>query len=180
MQRSLILILSIGLALTFGGCRKTDAPFEALTTRILEQLSPENQAVLDKRVTLSKPLLRLAGWIVKAADEKETHELLTQLQRLDVAVYHPHRGRFDTIAADVNLDWLQTLGYEPSAKISQKDERILIFFRTKEEHENEMLTLVFTPDEWIILRFRGEIDRLLALTVFQDAKQIRHISRKHS
>jgi len=149
-----VLVLAATL-LAGSGCVSLHGPEEWR-----RDLSAESGVVLDPEVSLS--VNRAGVWLarvgLKMSGEQEIS--LKGVHHVDVGVYRVVglRKGFEAPRA-IHPD--QFRGWSPLARVREEGEQVLVLTRERSEKIRQMLVVVAEADEWVIVRVKGKLDRIL-------------------
>ena len=124
------------------------------------ELSREAGVKLDRRIglTFGPTSMMLARWGLKIADEREFS--LRGVRKVQVGVYEVHglrRGH----EAPAKLDPDLFPGWDPIVRVHDDGEDVLVLLRQDDERIRAMLVAVTGDEEWVLVRIRGRLDRVV-------------------
>lgn len=124
------------------------------------ELSREAGVKLNRQIglTFGPTSLMLARWGLRMADEQEF--TLKGVRKVQVGVYevdglrrgHDAPARLE---ADLFPEW------DPIVRIHDEGENVLVLLRHDDERIRAMLVAVTDHDEWVLVRIRGRLDRVV-------------------
>lgn len=154
--RVLIPVVLI-LAVTGSGCITWRGPED-----VRRQLSREAGVQLDRDfgLTVHRPGMWLARVGMRFAGEHEIS--LRGVHQVRVGIYHVEGLRRGVEAAQpLDPTSLVLEGWEPIARVSEEDESVLVMVRRDDDRVRGMLVVVAEPDEWVVVKIKGKLDRIL-------------------
>jgi hypothetical protein len=108
-------------------------------------------------LTIKRSGMWLARWGLRVSGEDDIS--LRGIKRVEVGIYLPkkrHEG-----AAPGRLDMSQFEGWSPIVRVHEEDEEALVMVRVRKGEIRGMLVVVSEPDELVLVRMKGRLDRIL-------------------
>jgi hypothetical protein len=156
--------VGIALMLTlFSGCLW--APELDRVRREIQQQLPGSSFKKEFAISLGPLSLALVRTIVRFVPEaEEARSYLSDIRSVEVAIYEA-----DNLPADPAIDMpehLETLlekhDWEIAAKVRETSENVWLLYRAQEEVLEDLYVVVLSDDELVLVRARGNLDRLIA------------------
>jgi hypothetical protein len=102
---------------------------------------------------------RSAVWLARKF-VKEDDFTLEGVRRVEVGVYEV-RGFRDGRQAPSPLDLTMLDGWAPIVRVHEPGEDVMVLFKEKDEVVRALLVVVAQSDEWVLVRIRGKLDRVM-------------------
>jgi hypothetical protein len=117
-------------------------------------------------------LTRSAVWIARHF-VKEEDFTLKGVRRIEIGVYEVKKVDEERrMAAPLDLTRLE--GWEPMVRVHEPGEDVMVLTKVKDDVVRGLLVVVAEPDEWVLVRIRGKLDRVLEQAIemaFQDVER---------
>lgn len=153
MRRSIryLLPLMIPVALTLS-CVRFVGPED-----VRQELS--SQAGVKLKQETGFTVTRSGIWLArKFVDDDEVS--LKGIRRVEVGVYEV-KGLRRGVDQPANLDLRHLDGWEPIVSIHEEGEDVMVLVKQQDEMIRAMLIVVAEEDEWVLVRVRGKLNRIL-------------------
>lgn len=130
---------------------------------VKRELSREAGVKLDQElgITVTRSGIWLARQILKWTDEGDEIPELKGLRRVEVGIYNVEdyrRGHDEMVALDAGTfgpDWT------PLVRVVEDNETVQVMTKERDGELRGMLVVVAEEDEWVIVRMRGRLDRIV-------------------
>ena len=157
------LLLLVTIALLGVSCVRFVGPED-----IRDDLS--DQAGVKLRQETGLTLTRSAVWLARNFVEEEDFTL-EGVRRIEVGVYEVKglKGKRQ-VPSPLELTTLE--GWVPVVRVSEPDEDVMVLIKEKDDVVRALLVVVAEQDEWVLVRIRGKLDRVLEQAMemaFKDA-----------
>ncbi len=162
-KRSVSLFLPLVLlAVTVSGC--VWAPELDDVRREIERQVPGARFESEFKLTLGPGtlgLLRLVTGFVP--DAREANEYLNTIHRVKLAVYRTESlPPLDDLRLPRRLRaLLERDGWEVAVKAREEDQMVWVLYRARRNTVRDLYVVALDPDELVLVRFEGRLDRLL-------------------
>ena len=136
--------------------------------RDLQEQLPGVHFKKEFAITLGPLSLGLARSVTRfVPDAREASTYLKEIRRVKLAVYKvDDLPRHSKVAVPIQLQkLLEKRDWELAAKINERDERVWVLYKERNDVVREIYVVVLSRDELIMVRVEGRIDRLLAKAV---------------
>jgi len=152
-----VLIIAVGASLTSLGCIRALGPEDV--TRELSQY-----AGVDLRQEVGITVTRSGIWLAKKSLKwsDETEISLDGLRRVEVGVYEVTGIRDEEDRAALSLEQFPT-HWAPWVRVQDEGEDVFVLVRegNKPDEIDGMLVVVASDDEWVVVRMRGQLERIM-------------------
>jgi hypothetical protein len=108
-------------------------------------------------LTVKRSGMWLARWGMRIAGEDEIS--LRGLRRVEVGIYLPKNPGDG--AASARLEMSQFDGWSPLVRVHEEGEEALVLVRERDGEVRGMLVVVSEPEELVVVRMKGKLDRIL-------------------
>ena len=102
---------------------------------------------------------RSAVWLARHF-VKEDDFTLEGVRRVEIGVYEV-KGFEDGRQSPSPLDLTKLEGWVPIVRVRESGEDVMVLFKEKDDVVRELLVVVAESDEWVLVRIRGKLDRVL-------------------
>jgi hypothetical protein len=102
---------------------------------------------------------RSAVWLARRF-VKEDDFTLEGVRRVEIGVYEV-KGFEDGRQSASPLDLTKLEGWVPIVRVRESGEDVMVLFKEKDDVVRELLVVVAESDEWVLVRIRGKLDRVL-------------------
>ena len=132
----------------------------------IERQIPDAHFEKEFAISLGPISLGLARTIIRLvpdADVHEAREYLGDLSKVQVAVYEAnHVPRGAEVRTPQRFESLLDEGWEMAIKAREHGESIWVMYRSDDDEIREVYIIVLDPDELVLVKVRGRLDRLFA------------------
>lgn len=119
----------------------------------------------DKNVELSfGPLLLTVARVVTSVipGAREARPFLRGVSRVQVAVYDSHIESMADLHTPKRLQSLVDQGWETAVRVRDDNEAVWLLYRLDGERVKEIFVVVLNDDELVLVKARGNLERLVA------------------
>ena len=119
----------------------------------------------DKNVELSLgPIVMTFARVVTAAipGAREARPYLSGLSRVQIGVYDSHFESVSELRMPERLQSLLSKGWETAVRVRDNHEAVWILYRPDDDEVKEIFVLVLDDDELVMVKARGNLERLVA------------------
>jgi hypothetical protein len=153
--RRFIGILGLAALASAPGCVRLHGP-----TDVRRDLGRTAGVQLEQEfgLTVTRSGMWLARKAMKHADEDEIS--LKGVRRVEIGVYQVQGPRNDSVQRS-GLGAEEFPGWTPLVRVHEDDEDILVLTRERDGKLRRLLIVAAEPDEWVLVRIRGNLDRII-------------------
>jgi hypothetical protein len=138
----------------------------ALTLSCVRFVGPEDvrqdlssQAGVKLKQETGFTVTRSGIWLArKFVDDDEVP--LKGIRRVEVGIYEV-KGLRRGVDEPANLNPRHLDGWEPIVRVHEEDEDVMVLVKQQDEMIRAMLIVVAEEDEWVLVRVRGKLNRVL-------------------
>jgi hypothetical protein len=162
IRRCRIPLLLVSIALLGVSCVRFVGPED-----IRYDLSDQAGVKLKQETGLT--LTRSAVWLARNFVDEDDFTL-EGVRRIEVGVYEV-KGLKRGQQSPSPLDLTKLEGWVPIVRVSEPGEDVMVLIKEKDDVVRALLVVVAEQDEWVLVRIRGKLDRVLEQAMemaFQD------------
>jgi hypothetical protein len=118
-----------------------------------------DQAGVKLKQETGLTLTRSAVWLARKFVDQDDFTL-EGVRRIEVGVYEVKglKGRRESPSP---LDLTRLEGWEPVVRVNEPGEDVIVLIKEKDEVVRALLVVVAEQDEWVLVRIRGKLNRVL-------------------
>ncbi len=132
----------------------------------IERQIPDAHFEKEFAISLGPISLGLARTIIRFVPDDDVHEAreyLGDLSKVQIAVYEvDHIPRGAELKTPRKLESLLDEGWEMAIKARDHGESLWVMYRLDDDEIREVYIVVLDPDELVLVKVRGRLDRLFA------------------
>ena len=146
---ALVLILVIGLS----GCMLRGP------AGLKDQISASNGRTYDREfgMTLGRTSMALTRWGAGLSGHQEARRMLKGVRKVQIGVYEVVDEGEDG-RTPLTSDFKE---WDPLVQVREDGETVLILTQVNNDHLNNMLVVVDSTDELVLVRLRGRLDNIV-------------------
>lgn len=150
------LLLLVPSLLTLG-CIRAHGP-----ERLRHELAYEAGVELHREmgITVTRSGMWIARMVMKHSDDDDEIPSLQGVRRVEVGIYEV-TGLRDGVESPRRIGMNAFEGWSPLVRIHEAGEEVLVFTREQDESIRGLLVVVAEPDEWVVVRLKGKLDRIM-------------------
>lgn len=131
----------------------------------IERQIPDAHFEKDFAISLGPISLGLVRTMIRFVPDGNAHEVreyLGDLSNVQVAVYEADVPRGTELKTPRKLESLLDEGWEMAIKARDQGASVWVMYRTDNDEIREVYVIVLDPDELVLVKARGRLDRLFA------------------